>query len=854
MPPLTFWQAISIRRYISGSMNRRFLAKLLGVILLILLISIEVGPLLGHSVYAEITPLNHTSPGVDEPCRQISFSPDNNPLGLCPGPYPQGGNCVWWGWEMWHLLGYDLPRNWGNAADWIADAERTGLPMGTTPRVGSIAVFPVGDGVWAFTSVGHVAFVTSVSGDGSTFNVTYQNYGDPTPMHVGTGYPVSVINQPRYQHNNLRFIYFPRPIDPRLFARLPGVDGNAVAGVANANNLLAHSFSSSSSSGGSSTNTSSTNTSSTSVQNQLTLGLFPSSTDQEFNADFAGNGLSDLLLYNRVKGTLSVLSFTNQLRRLEKEHLPTDAINDIAAENNALSPQLTSLSDATTPANGWGQSLDIHIGDFAGTGRSDILLYDRVAGTLQLISLTPQLAIQKHVILPGWGTGWELYVARLDGHRSTVFMYNRLVNSVPIMPTTPTPSATAVVANPQNPISGTTPVSTPPPASTSGPSPTSTPSPKPSATPSPTPKLTCATSVATVVSPGNSTTCSSPTPGQKPKAARTRVTKTALILLHGANQGLPIDNDLSSSVSSPTEQVVVSNVNVVNFDQNFKVLHFQQYTLLDNSWEVYTGSFVSRSQDALFLYDRMLGEARLLSFDAKLHISHYQAIHNLDANWEVHSGDFIGSGRSQVLLYDPSSGDAQIEILKSDLSLSSQKSFSGWGANQALYVGHFGTPTLNVMLYDPQTLQSTFIAFDASLIVKHQITMPAWDNRWQVLIGAFLDRSRSLAAHNCSTGDDILVLNRQTGQMQQFVFSFGTQYRVIDNRSQGYVRTGAASTPSITPLFSSTSVNNIFARVRAACSPRSLNLRGMPLLRLVGVSSRKRRIVRSFALVVFQSI
>ena len=792
MPPLTFWQAISIRRYISGSMNRRFLAKLLGVILLILLISVEVGPLLGHSVYAEITPLNHTSPGVDETCRQISFSPDNNPFGLCPGPYPQGGNCVWWGWEMWHLLGYDLPRNWGNAADWIADAERTGLPMGTTPRVGSIAVFPVGDGVWAFTSIGHVAFVTSVSGDGSTFNVTYQNYGDPTPMHVGTGYPVSVINQPRYQHNNLRFIYFPRPIDPRLFARLPGVDGNAVAGVANANNLLAHSFSSSSSSGGSSTNTSSTNTSSTSVQNQLALGLFPSSTDQEFNADFAGNGLSDLLLYNRVKGTLSVLSFTNQLRRLEKEHLPTDAINDIAAENNALSPQLTSLSDATTPANGWGQSLDIHIGDFAGTGRSDILLYDRVTGTLQLISLTPQLTIQKHVILPGWGTGWELYVARLDGHRSTVFMYNRLVNSVPIMPTTPTPSATAVVANPQNPISGTTPVSTPPPASTSGPSPTST--------PSPTPKLTCATSVATVVSPGNSTTCSSPTPGQKPKAARTRVTKTALILLHGANQGLPIDNDLSSSVSSPTEQVVVSNVNVVNFDQNFKVLHFQQYTLLDNSWEVYTGSFVSRSQDALFLYDRMLGEARLLSFDAKLQISHYQTIHNLDANWEVHSGDFIGSGRSQVLLYDPSSGDAQIEILKSDLSLSSQKSFSGWGANQALYVGHFGTPTLNVMLYDPQTLQSTFIAFDASLIVKHQITMPAWDNRWQVLIGAFLDRSRCLAAHNCSTGDDILVLNRQTGQMQQFVFSFGTQYRVIDNRSQGYVRTGAASTPSLTPL------------------------------------------------------
>src|SRR5947209_17398817 len=402
MSPSTFWYGLSGRRSLFMCMDKRFLAKFFGVVLLVILISVEIGPLIGQSALAQITSANHTVQSVDETCHQMAFSPDGNPYALCPGAYPRGGNCVWWSWEQWHLLGYDLRRNWGDAADWIADSDRAGLPIGKTPRVGSIAVFPIGDGVWAFTSTGHVAFVTSVSGDGSTFNVTYQNYGDPTPMHVGTGYPVSVINQPRYQHNNLRFIYFPRPIDPRLFARLPGVDGNAVAGVANANNLLAHSFSSSSSSGGSSTITSSTNTSSTSVQNQLALGLFPSSTDQEFNADFAGNGLSDLLLYNRVKGTLSVLSFTNQLRRLEKEHLPTDAINDIAAENNALSPQLTSLSDATTPANGWGQSLDIHIGDFAGTGRSDILLYDRVTGTLQLISLTPQLAIQKHVILPGW--------------------------------------------------------------------------------------------------------------------------------------------------------------------------------------------------------------------------------------------------------------------------------------------------------------------------------------------------------------------------------------------------------------------------------------------------------------------
>ncbi|HCP73445.1 MAG TPA: hypothetical protein DIU08_02245, partial [Ktedonobacter sp.] len=492
MPPSTFWQTISSRRYISGCMNRRFLAKLMGVVFLIILIGIEIGPLIGHSVFAEITPLNHTNPSVDDTCRQISYSPDGNPFGLCPGPYPQGGNCVWWPWEMWHLLGYDLPRNWGNAANWVADAERSGLPIGTTPRVGSIAVFPIGDGVWAFTSLGHVAFVTAVSSDSSTFNVTYQNYGDLTPMHVGIDYPVSIINEARFQNNNLRFIYFPRVIDPRLFERLPSIDGSMLAGVAHANSLLVNSFNSVSSNGASSNDaspgTSSNGVLPTGVGNRLSLGLPSSSTDQEFNADFAGTGLSDLLLYNRVKGTLSVLGLSDELLRLKKAHLPTAVINDIVA-SNALSPQLVSLADSTTPANGWGQSLDIHIGDFEGTGRSSILLYDRVTGTLQLISLTPQLTIQKHVILPGWGAGWEVYVGSLDGHRSSVFMYNRLVNSVPIMPVTPTSSPTVGATNPPNiPPPSATSGSTPPP--TSAPSSSPTPSPSPSLTPIPSPTPT----------------------------------------------------------------------------------------------------------------------------------------------------------------------------------------------------------------------------------------------------------------------------------------------------------------------------------------------------------------------------
>jgi len=268
--------------------------------------------------------------------------------------------------------------------------------------------------------------------------------------------------------------------------------------------------------------------------------------------------------------------------------------------------------------------------------------------------------------------------------------------------------------------------------------------------------------------------------------------------------GLPLDNDLNSTLSGTIPPVLAANVIVLSFDQNFNISHFQQYTLMDNAWEIYVGRFVSPSQDALLLYDRMLGEMRLLSFDSKLRTVHYQAVHSVDSNWEVHSGDFMGAGRSQVLLYDPSTGNAEFLVLKPDLSLADKKMISGFGLNQVLYVGHFGTPTLDVMLYDPQAIQSTFYAFDNTLDIVRQVTVASWDNHWQVLIGAFLDRSRCLATHNCLTGDDILTLDRRTGQMEQFVFSFGNQYQVVDNRSQGFVRSNVASSPSLMPVDTTT--------------------------------------------------
>src|SRR5258708_25738422 len=262
----------------AGRMRPRYSIRLLGLLFLGMFLCCEFAltiPLLHTPVAA----FDHTASTLDDSCNQAFYSPDGNPFQLCPGPYPGGGNCVWWAWEQWHLLGYNLPLNWGNAADWIVDAEHTGLPLGTTPRVGSIAVLPVADGAWAAGTAGHVAFVTWVSADGSTFNVTYQNYGDPNPMYTGTGYAVSVINEPRYQDGELRFIYFPEPIDPARFAHLPGVNGNGVSEVVQANNAMP------------------TSTSPASHQTpQVTLGLPRVSSEQAYNADFTGNGHSDLLL------------------------------------------------------------------------------------------------------------------------------------------------------------------------------------------------------------------------------------------------------------------------------------------------------------------------------------------------------------------------------------------------------------------------------------------------------------------------------------------------------------------------------------------------------------------------------
>lgn len=788
-------------------MNRRYAIHIFGVFLLLALVVVEftalVPPVDAHS---------HTSPTVDNTCKDVGFSPDGNPFPLCPGPFPTGGNCVWWAWEQWHLLGYNLPLNWGNAADWIVDAERTGLPMGTTPRVGAIAVFPRADGIWAYGTPGHVAFVTSVNDDGLTFNVTYQNYGDSTPMYVGTGYSTPLINQARFQNGQLRFIYFPKIIDPQLFQRLPGIGTDASQMVMGANRTFVSSAS-------------------TVTGNRITLGSQAISSDQEFNADFTGSGYSDLLLYNRQQGRLNVLKISHGAAQYVSRAMNKQEIH----ASSTTATQVVSLSDATTAVNKWGSSLDVHIGDFDGSGHSEILLYDREAGTIQILSLTPQLTIKKHVVLSNWGADWELYVGKFDGKRSGLFMYKRYAQP-DATPTVTTNGLQPIVTDTPTSISGVSPTvqpsPTPKPTPTVKPSPTVTPKTSPTATPTATPKPTPTVQPSPTPTPKASPTVTptvQPSPTVTPKASPT-VTPTptpkkigtpiAKLSLEGT-QSLNANLMYASTMPSPTSTTSgrelsggapgdwesagrTANILVLDFNKDFSVHVQQQYTLWHANWEVYVGRFVNANQDGIFLYDRIVGEGRIMDFDTNLQIHHYQEAHNLDGNWVVYSGDFAGTGRAQLLMYDPSTGDGQMLAFASDLSVTKRVPYSKLGTGMVPYVGHFGMPNASVMLYDPQSGHSTFLAFDTSLAIAQQTTVQSWGQNWQILVGAFLDRERCLSNGNCSTGDDILVLNRQTGQIEQYVFSFGRTFQVYDNRSQAFIRQGMASDTHINQVNTTT--------------------------------------------------
>ena len=62
----------------------------------------------------------------------------------------------------------------GNAASWLYSARAAGLPTGSVPRVGAVVVYQ--PGVQGADWPGHVAYVTSVAGDGVHFTVSQMNF------------------------------------------------------------------------------------------------------------------------------------------------------------------------------------------------------------------------------------------------------------------------------------------------------------------------------------------------------------------------------------------------------------------------------------------------------------------------------------------------------------------------------------------------------------------------------------------------------------------------------------------------------------------------------------------------------
>ncbi len=78
--------------------------------------------------------------------------------------YRTDGNCTWWAW----FKRPDLPAWSGNANDWLDNAEGDNIPTGMTPYAGAIVSLNR-------SPAGHVAYVESVSADGS-FYISQMDY------------------------------------------------------------------------------------------------------------------------------------------------------------------------------------------------------------------------------------------------------------------------------------------------------------------------------------------------------------------------------------------------------------------------------------------------------------------------------------------------------------------------------------------------------------------------------------------------------------------------------------------------------------------------------------------------------
>ena len=83
---------------------------------------------------------------------------------------------------------------------WATNASRRGWNVGSTPRIGSIAVFQ--PGVAGAGSVGHVAWVTQVYPARNAITVTEMDFPNPGQVDTRTISPAYGL-----PNNGLRYIY-----------------------------------------------------------------------------------------------------------------------------------------------------------------------------------------------------------------------------------------------------------------------------------------------------------------------------------------------------------------------------------------------------------------------------------------------------------------------------------------------------------------------------------------------------------------------------------------------------------------------------------------------------------------------
>ena len=150
----------------------------------------------GQALWSAYVP---TSPG-DRLCMQsdgnaVVYSPANSPLWATmtlitavPGQTLTAnpgapGQCTWWAehqfldWTGTYINTLGINGTNGNALYWAYNAAHRGWATGSTPRIGSIAVFQ--PGVAGAGSVGHVAWVTEVYPSQNAIEISEMNFKGP---------------------------------------------------------------------------------------------------------------------------------------------------------------------------------------------------------------------------------------------------------------------------------------------------------------------------------------------------------------------------------------------------------------------------------------------------------------------------------------------------------------------------------------------------------------------------------------------------------------------------------------------------------------------------------------------------